>query len=83
MSSRLQMQIQNPVKCLRWSVQQKNPGSEPLIISQNRPSLMFDRVPNMLLDYLRCFAVVIGGIHGKVDSKHWLKKNGQLLNLMC
>ena len=75
---------------------------------------MFDRVPNMLLDYLRCFAVVIGGIHGKVDickndysihaklrifpysevihgsttyklmkSKHWLKKNDQLLNLMC
>ena len=28
---------------------------------------MFDRVPNMPLDYLRCLAVVLRGIHGKVD----------------
>ena len=28
---------------------------------------MFDRVLNVSLDYLSCFAVVVRGIYGKVD----------------
>ena len=55
------MLIQNPVKYLRWSV---------LAIDYFRKTLqcyMFERVLNMPQDYISSFAVVVRGIHGKVD----------------
>ena len=37
------------------------------LFSQNTPSWMLDRVLNMPLHYLSCCAVVLRGIHGKLD----------------
>ena len=62
MSSRLQMQIQNPVKHQQWSVYcKKITGFSSLLL------FGINRVLNMPVDYLSCFVLVIRGIHMTIN----------------
>ena len=57
------MGIQNPLKHL-FNIKT---AFSHCLLPQNIPSWMLDKVLNIPLDYLSCFAVVLIGIHRKFD----------------